>query len=594
MKENVNLTSKVKRIHVILLVFSIIIIIASIRWQAVDAAKLSQVAKQRESSSEINAVRGTIYAKDGTTLAYSEPRFDMFIWADDLDYFEGPNVKLQTRQEFLDKVAPIIGTTSELLGEKIQNFLNQGVRWMPIAKSLSDQQWSQLNNLKTDKYDAPLRGFHFENVSKRIYPEGRLASQLLGLTNTINNKIVGLGGMEGAWNETLNPIKGIITQENNAKGGAITTALTATIEAKNGSSVYTSIDKNLQKVVEQKIQEGVKKYQAKSGSVLIMDPKTGRIMALANYPDYDPNLRQETDPDVYGNIAVTSPYEMGSIGKALTISAAVDLNRVTADTVILPHGHNGCEKFTDELGPLCTADHKPQPSMPLKDCFAKSDNICLFHLAKEHLSKQEFRDYLVKFGIGQPSGVDLAGESYSPLRPLNEWTIGDVASHSFGHGYSVDLIQAADAVATIANNGVRMKPYVVTKIVDSDGNVNEFTPEAISTVIRPETASKLMDMMNYNLTKSIAANEWFYKDILNYRLCVKSGTALIADSTGYSDEINASFVGFDCSDQRTFLMFVKLEKPEVPKGANLAFYNVRPLWMDTFKAVKDLIGVPRK
>lgn len=589
---NSTLTGKVKTIHILILIFGFLLVFATVRWQAVEASRMSKLARQRSTTSEINSVRGTIYSSDGTTLAYSEPRFDMFIWVKDLEYYEG--LKLQTRDEFLKKVAPIIDTTPESLQAKIDEFVNKGVLWAPIAKSLSDEQWNKLTELKAEEFDTPLRGFQFENKSKRIYPEKRLASHVVGLTNVVNDKTIGLGGVEESWNEILNPIKGILVEETNAKGEAIATALTATIEPKNGSAIHTSINKKLQEIVEQKIKEGVEKYRALSGSVTIMDPKTGQIMALANWPDYDPNLREEKDPKAYGNLAISSPYEMGSIGKALTISAAVDLDKIDSEKIILPNGHQGCEKFTDELGPLCTWDKMPQPAMPVKDCFAKSDNICLFHIAKEYLSKDEFHNYLSKFGIGKSTGVDLAGESYWPLKEASKFNIGDIAAMSYGHGYLVNLVQAVDAMGAIANNGVRMKPYVVTKVIDSDGNVSEYKPQILDTVIKPETAEKMFYMLNYNYEKSIYGGEWWYEDLRNYNIGVKSGTALIATEVGYSTEINASFVGFDQSPQRTFVMGIKLERPQLPEGQNLSAYNVRPLWLDTFAAIKDVIGVPRK
>ncbi len=589
---NNNLVKKVKTIHIIILIFGFLLLLATFRWQAVEASRMSKLARERSSTSEINSVRGTVYSSDGTTLAYSEPRFDIFIWIKDLEYYE--SLKLQTRDEFLKKVAPIIEMTPEKLQATIDEFVNKGILWVPVSKGLSDQQWNELNNLKADAFDTPLKGFQFENKSKRIYPEKRLASHLVGLTNVVNDKTIGLGGVEESWNEILNPIKGVLVQETNAKGEAIATALTATIEPKNGSAVYTSINKRLQAVVEQKLKDGVEQYRALSASAVIMDPKTGQIMALANYPDYDPNQREEKDPNVYGNKAISSPYEMGSIGKALTISAAVDLGKVDANTIILPNGHQGCEKFTDELGPLCTWDKVPQPPMPLRDCFAKSDNICLYHVAKEYLSTEEFHNYLVKFGIGQSTGIDLAGESYWPLKDAQYFNIGDIAAMSYGHGYLVNLVQAADAISAIANNGVRMKPYVVTKVIDSDGNVSEYKPQIIDTVISKETSDRMLEMMRYNFENSIYYGEWWYEDLKNYDLGVKSGTALIATQSGYSEEINASFIGFDQSPQRTFIMAIKLEKPQLPEGQNLSAYNVRPLWLDTFAAVKDIIGVPRK
>ncbi len=589
---NSTLIGKVKTIHVIILIFGFLLVFATFRWQAVEASRMTKLARQRSTTSEINSVRGTIFSSDGTTLAYSEPRFDMFIWAKDLEYYE--SLKLQTREEFLRKVAPIIDMTAETLENTIEDYVNRGILWVPIAKSLSDKQWDELNNLKADEFDTPLKGFQFENKSKRIYPEKRIASHVVGLSNVINDKTIGLGGVEEGWNEILNPIKGILVQETNAKGEAIATALTATIEPKNGSAVYTSINKKLQEIVQQKLKEGVEKYKALSGSAVIMDPKTGQILTLANYPDYDPNLREEKDPAAYGNEALSAPYEMGSIGKALTIAAAVDLDRVDSETIILPNGHQGCENFTDELGDLCTWDRMPQPAMPLKDCFAKSDNICLFHLAKEKLSKEEFHNYLVKFGIGKSTGIDLAGESYWPIKDADEFNIGDIAAMSYGHGYLVNLVQAVSSVSAIANNGVRMKPYVVTKVVDSDGHISEYKPQILDTVIKPETAEKMFYMMNYNYQKAIYYGEWWYDDIRDYNLGVKSGTALIAQNGAYSDEINASFVGFDQSPQRTFIMGIKLERPQEPAGENLSAYNVRPLWLDTFQAVKDVIGVPRQ
>jgi len=589
---NSNLSGKVKTIHIIILVFGFLLVFATFRWQAVEASRMTKLARQRSTTSEINSVRGTIFSNDGTTLAYSEPRFDMFIWVKDLEYYE--SLKLQTREEFLRKVAPIIDITSENLETLIEEFVDKGVMWVPVAKSLSDEKWEALNNLTGDEFETPLKGFQFENKSKRIYPEKRLASHIVGLTNVINDKTIGLGGIEEGWNEILNPIKGILVQETNAKGEAIATALTATIEPKNGSSIYTSINKKLQEIVQQKLKEGVEKYKALSGSAVIMDPKTGQIMALANFPDYDPNLREEKDPSAYGNEAVSAPYEMGSIGKALTIAATIDLDRVDSETTILPNGHQGCETFTDELGDLCTWDHKPQPAMPLKDCFAKSDNICLFHLAKEYLSKEEFHDYLVKFGIGKSTGIDLAGESYWPIKEAEEFNIGDIAAMSYGHGYLVNLVQAVDSIGAIANNGVRMKPYVITKVVDSDGKISEYKPQILDTVISSESAEKMFYMMNYNYQKAIYGGEYWYNDILDYNLGVKSGTALIASGGTYSDEINASFIGYDQSPQRTFVMGIKLEKPQEPAGENLSAYNVRPLWLDTFQAVKHVIGVPKK
>lgn len=559
----------------------------------VEASRFSEIGRSRVSSSELKSQRGSIYSSDGSTLAYSEPRFDIFVWIDDL-IFQEQN-KIQTRNEFVEKVAPLINMTPEELEKKLDDHFDQGVRWVPVAKSIGKDEWEQLLNLKTDLYqNVSLSGIHYEITPSRIYPEGRLASHLLGLTNIVNNKIVGQGGIEEAYNGVLSPVTGFVISETDAIGQTVANALLPTIEPKDGSDIYTTINKRLQFEVERLIEDGVNKYQATSGSVVIMDPKTGAIMALANYPDYDPNLREEREPSVYVNSAVTAPFEAGSVGKTLTFAAAIDLGLIDGDTIVLPEGHQGCEKFTNDLEPLCTWDKKPQGPMTANQCLAKSDNICFLHIA-EMIPRRDYYNYLDKFGVGKPTGVDIiTQDSYGILKNHTEWNVTDVAAYSYGHGYQVNLIQTADYVSTLANNGVRMKPRVVDKVVSSDGEVKEYRPIVVDRVISTETAEEVTKAMRLNYQSSFAANEWFYNDLKNYDIGVKSGTALIATSTGYSNDINATFVGYDASSERSFVMVVKLERPTVPFIDRLAFYNVRPLWLDIFSSVKDIIGVPRK
>ncbi|MEP7104046.1 MAG: penicillin-binding protein 2 [Candidatus Dojkabacteria bacterium] len=584
-----NIAAKVRNFYLIAFFVGMIIVAFCLRWQVVEAAKFIEYAKSRSITSELKSYRGAIYAKDGTTLAYSEPRFDIFVWMDDLILAETNGN--QTRQEFYTKMAPAIGKTPVELQTLIENYYSQKIRWIPIAKNLTSVDFDKIKALVRDKNASQkLTGWDYEVASKRIYPEGRLASQLVGLTNEINGKLTGVGGVEEHYDGLLNPRQGFLTGEKDAIGQTVTMALEQTIEPKNGSSIYTTIDKNLQAVVEKKLKEGVETYKSVTGSVVIMDPKTGSIMALANYPDYDPNVRAETDPIAYGDSATLRPYEAGSIAKVMTLSAAVDLGILNKDTVVLPDGHQGCETISPDLPPLCTWDHLPVNG-PMKafECFYKSDNICFFHIA-QLMNRKDFYSYLTKFGVGSASGIDLGRtDSYGILKDPTDWNIGDVSAFSYGHGYQVNLIQAADYVSTVANYGVRMKPRVVDKVVDSDGNVNEYKPIVVERAISKETSDKMAEMMNINF--DFSTPEWYNKELFNeYNIGVKSGTALLVENGVYVNDINASFVGFDESPERTFVMALWLEKPE----NKLSFYNSRPMWLDIFAAVKDIIGVPRK
>jgi cell division protein FtsI/penicillin-binding protein 2 len=516
----------------------------------------------------------------------------MYLWMDDLVFAE--RKELQTREEFLNKVAPIIKLTPDELEEKIYNYnVKNNIRWIPIAKSLTNDQWKALYNLKTDKNpDGFLAGYTFIHTSERRYPEGRLASHLVGLTNKYGTDLLGVGGLEGYWNGILSPIKGFVIKENDAFGQAIATALLPTIEPKNGSSIYTSIDKKLQQIVEQKIKQGVENYQAKRGSIIVIDPKTGQILASANFPDYDPNVREEKDSSVYGNFSVSSPYEVGSVGKTFTLAAAMDLGLIEPDTIVMENGHQGCETIHTDLLPVCTWDKKPQPAMPARECYRQSDNLCFYHIA-EKMQRSDFYEYLDNFGVGRPSGIDITGESYGYLKPFDEWTIGDVSAFSYGHGYQVNDVQVLSGVATISNGGVRMKPYLVTKVVDSDGEEKIYEPIVMGRVISEETNVKMIQMMHDNYETSIGQYEYYYDDLRNYPIGMKSGTALLVENGEYVNEINATYVGFDYSEQRTFAMLVRLERPQIPAIEKLSYYNARLVWLDTFAAIKDYLNVPR-
>jgi cell division protein FtsI/penicillin-binding protein 2 len=593
---NTDIVKKVKNIYIFLFFVGFLLILSCVRWQIIKASDFRELAKSRLSSDEINSLRGTIYANDGSPLAFSEPRFDMHIWLNDLILYE--DREMQTRQEFIDKVAREIGKTSEELEDTIKQYTEEyNSKWILLAKNLSSDQWRNISNLKTDKDpNRLLKGFKFTPTSTRVYPEGRLASHIIGLTTQYKNQISGIAGIEQSWDGDLNPTEGLVIKEKDVLGQAVATSLVPTIEPKQGSSIHTTIDKKLQKIIEEKAKEGKEKFEAKSATIIVMDPKTGEIMALANYPDYNPNLREEKDPNVYGNLAVSAPYEVGSIGKVITMAAVIDKGLLTPDSIVLPEGHPGYIKISDDpiLGTRYTWDQKPQPAMPISRCFTLSDNVCFIKIS-DYLEDEDFYHYLTAFGVGSPTGVDLTvGESIGEFNNVEDWGAGDKESFSYGHSYLVNAFQTLSAVSVIPNRGYRMKPHVVNKVVKADGEVVDMRPEPLNggePVVSEQTAETVAAMMHDIYLNDIKDYETWYQDLKNYHIGMKSGTALIANQFGYTSDINATQVGFDLSPERKFIMIVRLEEPKV--GA-LSFYNSRVLWLDTFAAIKDYLQVPRK
>lgn len=605
MAEVKHIKNKIRILFLFLFLFCALLIASSFRWTIIEGSTLRDIADGRVLSSELTSLRGSIYAKDGSTLAYSEPRFDMFIWMNDLEFFESEKIDIQTREEFLQKVAPIIDKTPEELEQTINEFDNAGIKWIPIARNLTSTQWEDLRNLKTDKDpNRYLTGFVFEYTSQRIYPEGQLASHIIGLTTRDNDDTeFGISGLESAWNGDLNPRKGIIQREENAVGDTLATALIETIEPRQGSSIYTSIDKRLQLIAEDKTSWAVDHFEADSASIIIIEPRTGEVLALANYPTYNPNERDKIDnPLVFGNSSISAPYEVGSIVKTLTLATAIDNGTATPQDIIMPNGHEGCEVVVEDLPPVCTFNKLPQPPMPLNECFIKSDNLCFYHLSQkigankselgiEVYSSQNMHNYFTNFGIGVASGIDLGGESFGLFKSVGTWDPTDVATFSYGHGFQMNAIQALSSIATIANNGVRMKPHIVTNVTKGDGNEIVQQPVALNRVISGESANIVASMMQDVFQSSIRSYEGPYLDLLNYQIGYKSGTALIVENGVYTADIFATHVGCDFSEDRKFCMLVKIEKPRSVQ--RLSFYNSRVLFLETLIAMKDYLNLER-
>lgn len=592
-KQQANFLFKLRMVYTIMFVMAGFLVVYSFRWQLFDAERFAAEAAGRSADQRIPSVRGSIYASDGTTLAYSEPRYDVFIDIPELLLRE--TQEIQTRDEFVSKVAPLIDKTPEQLKIFIEEQYEQGIKYVKAQTSITVETRNKLNALKVDADEKlaenqrrKLTGVSLQETSKRIYPEGQLAAQVLGLTQQLDSgQTVGLGGIEGEWQE-LEPLEGVVSGERDARGNAIGISAERTIAAQRGNSIYTSIDKKLQQIIEDKLKWGVEAYSAKSGSIVIMDPKTGEIKAIANYPTYDPNLRETTDPEAYGNKAISEPYEIGSVGKIFTLTAAIDTNTVEPDSVIL-EGHEGCEKILDDLEPVCTHDKLPQPALPIKEAFARSDNIYFLHLAQK-MPKELFYKYMINFGITRSSGVDIKGESTGvALTEPSRWNVSDQAAYSYGHSYQMTLLQATAAVGAVANYGVLMQPHVVTKVERPDGTSIEMDPTPLRQTNSRET-TVLMDEMQFQIYKNnIFWSERHYNDLRNYKIAMKSGTALIQRNGVYTRDINATYSGYDASPDRSFVMLVRLERPQ----GSLASTNARVLWLETFRAFKDYLGVRR-
>jgi len=537
-------------------------------WQVLNSEQLAAAAeKQHWVSFEIPARRGEILAGDGFPLATNQEAFLVFASIPDLE--EKP-------QNIAAKIAPFLVIEEEI--SQIEELIKQRLKrddlvWVPLHHKVSRQTKEVLENLK-------IAGIGFEEEEKRGYPEGSSAAHLLGFVGLdINGRDKGYFGLEGFYDLELRGQPGFFRREKDASGKPILVGESKEERREHGRSLQTTIDRSVQFVVEEKLQKGLKRYGAISGSVIVMEPKTGAILAMASLPAYDPANYWKYDKSLFPNPAIASSYEPGSTFKVLVMAAALDAGVVSPET--------RCDKCS---GPrnisgytISTWNDKYFPDSTMVEIIQHSDNVGMVFVG-EKLGSEKLVDYLEKFGLGQPTGIDLQEESSPPLRPKSEWKPIDLATASFGQGVALTPLQMIRAVGVIANRGKLVKPFVVKKVIGEDGGKEMPIKEGIP-VIKPSTARMMTEIM----VNAVDNGEAKWAKPKGFRIAGKTGTAQIPVAGHYDEKKTiASFVGFAPADEPKFVMLVTLREPtSSPWGSETA----APLWFDIAKELFTYYGV---
>ncbi len=544
------------------------------RWQVMGHERYVEMAKglhfvdQRLPSS-----RGTIYSADGSVLAVDEPVWGAYasigLDAEDRKAFE------KDRQKFIDTVTDVLKLDPKDVNKK----LDEDFIYVVLKHNVSAEDKQLLEK-------ANLYGLHFEKEEKRLYPNGKLACHVLGFVGKNNKgKDIGMYGLEGYYAGDLLGQEGFQYEEKDSRGNVVMTGEYDPVLPRKGKNIVLTIRSGLQARVESLLEKNVKQYKAKSGTAIIMDPRTGEILVMANYPNYNPNYYWEVkDYSVYKNRAVSDVYEYGSVNKVLTVSEALQEKRITSNTIC--HDHEGKIKVIDKT--IYTWDLKPDGDLTPKGILQMSNNVCAVKVGLS-VGIQKTYDYLQKFGIGDFIGIGLQDEATSYLKPLEKWNEVDLASESFGQMISATPLQVISAVSTIANNGKRMKPYIVKELYDDKEKI-EIHPEVISQPISAKVAYDVQDMMAGVVTGGDGST-FFKKNVPNYSIAGKTGTAQIPypDKYGYDeDRTNTTFVGYSPIHGAKVIMLVRLEEPQTSTFAAL---TAVPTWVDIFKNVAMDLGI---
>lgn len=515
-----------------------------VQVQAVQAGDYRMRAvNEMENTKSLPAPRGDITDINGIAFARSVAATSIVV---DQTQITNPARVATFIAPILDM--PVAQVQASITGKRKWNMVYQNAKpalWQKLTQSIS-QFNSQYPAMSPDR----IIGFFPERGYIREYPSGSLIASLVGF---VNRDGIGATGLESSMNSMISGIDGKYSFAN-GYGAEIPGSQSEIIPAQTGTTVRLTVDRDIQWVASQAISDAVKSSNALSGTVIVMDPKTGEILAHATAPTFNPNNTSKVALVAMRNPSVQDVYEPGSTGKVMTLAAALEEKKVTPETVItVPYALKRSTKVFH--------DHEKHPTQYLTTAgvLAVSSNTGSIQIG-ELLSNDKFYEYLSKFGVGSKTGSGLPGESRGILPKVADWSGTSAPTMAFGQGYSLTAMQATSIFATIANDGVRVSPTVIAGTRDSSGNFTPAPGRTSQRVISAETAQVMRLMMESVVSGNGTAPS---AAIPGYRVAGKTGTAQrIDDTCGCYRGYTASFIGFAPADKPAYVISVTIQDPK--------------------------------
>lgn len=529
-------------------------------WQVIDRERLvSLAAQQYYTDYQVSAPRGKILTADNFPLVLNRQSYLLYVNPQELE------ISPEKLKEKLEGIVDTSRIDQQVLREK-------KLVWFALAKDLTEEKKQAIEKLQ-------IKGLGFEEGETRFYPEASMSAQLLGFVGeSENGEKKGYFGLEGYYDHELRGQPGRNFFEKDALGRPM--FLTGFFEEQPiaGRNLLLNLDRALQYVAEKHLKEGVERYGASSGLVLIMNPKTGAVLAMAAFPSYDPATYFRFEPDLFRNPVISSVFEPGSIFKVIVMASALEAGAVEPDEICTQC--NGPRQIHDYS--IQTWNDKYFPDSSMTDIIVHSDNVGMVYVA-EKLGLERFYQYLEKFGFGKKTEIDLQGELKASLRKKEDWYEIDLATASFGQGIAVTPIQILKAVCALASGGELYRPQVVKKIFEDERSIT-IEPKKEGRPISAKTAKIVTQMM----IEAVEKAQW--KKPVGYKIAGKTGTAQVPIAGHYDpDKTVASFVGFAPADNPQFAMLVTIKEPTAsPWGATTAV----PIWMEIAEEIFRLWEIP--
>ncbi|MBD3250571.1 MAG: hypothetical protein GF381_03325 [Candidatus Pacebacteria bacterium] len=546
-------------------------------WQILKSKSLKTQAKQQQTEqTQAQGNRGRIFTDDGQLLVGNQPCYQLQIEKQGLEI---------SQTQLAEDLAELIQKHGLNLkfesGEKTRQEQREQIQDEIIFALDNSSNWLTLNYLVDLEIEPELKwkGVYLTPKLTRYYPEASMAAHITGFVGKDRSgQETGYFGIEGALDKELTGRSEKYSFIKDALGLQLATQK---INLKNldGRDVYLTLRREIQFLAEEQLKKGLKQYAAQQGEIIIMDPRTGAILALAAWPNYQQNLYDLYQTADFKNPCLSDLFEPGSTFKTLTVAAGIDAGVITPTT-----------SCTDCNGPrviggytIRTWNDVYNPGITIEDALAKSDNTAMIFVS-QRLGADRMKDYLEKFGIGQKLDLDLQEDTNTPF-PQKLGPV-ELATTSFGQGVSVNSLQLVRAVSAIANQGKMMKPAIIKSVYDPQKDERlDYEPEVVRQVISAQTANQVTQMMVKAARQGEA--QWIGK---NYLVAGKTGTSQIPSPDGgyKKDATIASFIGFAPPDDPKFIMLVKLVEPQTsPWAAETA----APLWFKTAQKLFLLLNI---
>jgi len=535
--------------------------------QIVDHKKYeSMAARQHNVSEEILPERGSIFMQDkyGTLIPVALNKIQKNLIA-------MPS-RVQDKESAAQMLSEEFGIKKDILLPKLSK---ENDFYEIIAKKIDLEKAEELIQKLPD-------GFTFEEEERRVYPHGELASSIIGFVSMEEDREIGRYGVERERERDLSGSKGFLEGAKDASGFLVALGRRILNPPTDGSEIILTLDFNIQKKAEEVLEDVVKKWKPISGMALVMDPKTGKILAEAVRPGFNPNeFSKEKDFSVFLNPLAESTYELGSVLKPLTMAGAIEERVVGPKSTYEDLGFAKIGGYT-----IRNFDNKAHGVQTMTQVIEDSLNTGMVYVSKL-LGQEKHLNYLKKFGLGEKTDIDLPGEVSGNISNLEFGREIDFATASFGQGIALTPMQTARAIGALANGGVLMRPFVVEKIRDDSGGETVTETGTQGQVVSKETAEEMTKM----LVSTVRLGFENKARIKGYFVAGKTGTAQVPrkDGKGYSDKVIHTFVGYAPAFNPRFLVMLQMNEPQ---GNRFAANTLTPAFHDLAEYILNYYEIP--